>query len=216
MLFLRKLSTSYYDILKVPKEASIAQIKKAFFDIAKKYHPDTNKDPDAPKKFIEAKKAYEILSDPNKRKEYDFTGSTENFDEATDSSYSNKHHDIFNDFYRNFSHFDVFEELFKTQQTRDLEVNYNIDFITASKGGSIVIRIPRLVSCEKCNGSGFSQKTRTQCSNCKGSGNCTEIRGGFIFSSICKLCKGSGRSIKDNCSECKGNSFYFIFSKKTR
>src|SRR5258708_3267093 len=92
---LRLFSKSCYDILNLPKSASNSEIKKAFFDLAKKYHPDTNKDSDAPKKFIEAKKAYETLSDPEKKKIYDLGGEQENMG-PTYHDYHNK--DIFTEF----------------------------------------------------------------------------------------------------------------------
>lgn len=199
-------TASYYDILNVSKSASSAEIKKAFFDIAKKYHPDTNKDPDAPKKFIEAKKAYEVLSDANKRQLYDSGAHSEEVHQKESYSAGDSN-DAFRDVYKNFSNFDFFNELFSEQQARDIETSVKIDFILAAKGGSQAISIKRQMSCKTCNGKGHKGSSKTACFSCNGSGYNTSLKGGFVFTSTCRVCRGSGKSFKDICGTCNGKTF---------
>lgn len=202
----RRLLSTHYDVLNVPRDASSNQIKKAFFEIAKKYHPDTNKDPEAPKKFIEAKRAYDTLADPEKRKMYDMTGSDDQVGGAQQDDVNSGSYD-FKDFYNNFANFDFFNELFQDSRSRDIELAYNIDFLEAARGATKTISYDKLSPCVSCNGKGYIQSSRAVCAKCKGSGHITEIRGGFIFSSTCKACNGSGRSQKDRCKTCMGEAF---------
>jgi molecular chaperone DnaJ len=202
--FASTASPSFYDVLSVPKEATITQIKKAFLEVAKRYHPDTNKDLEAPKKFIEAKRAYDTLSDPEKRKVYDMTGSEEEAHAYTQEPREQNHDFQFKEFYNNFTNFDIFNELFQGSQPRDIEVSVTLDFLEACKGSRRTVTIDRLKACPACKGRGYSSTVRTECSKCKGRGVTTEIKGGFIFSSPCRSCQGTGRSTKDVCSDCKG------------
>ena len=200
---LKLFSTSYYDILNLNKSASNSEIKKAFFDLAKKYHPDTNKDLDAPKKFIEAKRAYETLSDPEKRKIYDLGGEQQYSSSSYNHDYQNK--DIFTEFYKNFNNLDFFSEFFQEHQSRDIEVVLTIDFVTAARGGLHSFSLSREVPCGHCNGRGHKSNSKSACFSCKGTGHNTELRGGFIFTSTCRICKGTGFSFKDTCNACNSS-----------
>lgn len=200
-------SKSLYDVLNVPKDASGSEIKKAFFEIAKKYHPDTNKDPDAPKKFIEAKRAYDTLSDAEKRRVYDSTGVEEQPDMGAAQESASTYDFKFRDFYNNFTNFDFFNDLFHDNQSRDIEVSISLDFLEACIGAHKSLKVERLVPCKPCGGRGFTSSIRTSCPKCKGTGNITDIKGGFIFSQPCRTCQGTGRSPKDACSSCSGSSF---------
>jgi DnaJ-class molecular chaperone len=202
-LQIRFFSKSYYEILNLNKSATGSEVKKAFFELAKKYHPDTNKDPDAPKKFIEAKKAYEILSDSEKRKLYDSGVDQENLNSTYNHDFQSK--DIFTDFYKNFNNLDFFSELFQEHQSKDIELVLEIDFITAARGGSHTFSLSRDVPCSSCVGKGHKSNSKTTCFSCKGTGHNTEIKGGFIFTSTCRFCKGNGFSFKDICNVCEGS-----------
>lgn len=203
----RVFSSSYYDILNIPKSASSTDIKKAFFELAKKYHPDTNKDSEAPKKFIEAKKAYEVLSDPHKRQLYD-SGSqdaeSDQYDPNVNTTYDTS---AFNDFYKNFSNFDVFNELFNEQHARDIEIMVKVDFIVAAKGGSQTVPVRRQVSCKTCHGKGHKGSAKSSCYSCNGTGFNSSVRGGFVFTNTCRACRGTGKTFKDICDPCNGRAF---------
>ena len=204
----------YYEVLGVDKNASEDEIKSAFRKLAKKYHPDVSKEENAAEKFKEAQEAYAILSDPEKRKQYDQFG-----------------HSAFNNNGGGFSGFegfdfgnmsDIFDDLFggmgfsssrssrrKTNSPRkgnDVLHRMTIDFEEAVYGTKKDIKIDVEESCPKCNGAGgFNSKT---CSECHGSGTITQeqrtIFGSFLSKTTCPYCKGSGTTFEDICDECRG------------
>ena len=204
----------YYEILGVDKNASADEIKSAFRKLAKKYHPDVSKEENAAEKFKEAQEAYAVLSDPEKRKQYDQFG-----------------HNAFNNNGGGFSGFegfdfgnmsDIFDDLFggmgfsssrssrrKTNSPRkgnDVLHRMTIDFEEAVYGTKKDIKIDVEESCPKCNGAGgFNSKT---CSECHGSGTITQeqrtIFGSFLSKTTCPYCKGSGTTFEDVCDECHG------------
>ena len=204
----------YYEVLGVDKNASADEIKSAFRKLAKKYHPDVSKEENAAEKFKEAQEAYAVLSDPEKRKQYDQFG-----------------HSAFNNNGGGFSGFegfdfgnmsDIFDDLFgglgfsssrssrrKTNSPRkgnDVLHRMTIDFEEAVYGTKKDIKIDVEESCPKCNGAGgFNSKT---CSECHGSGTITQeqrtIFGSFLSKTTCPYCKGSGTTFEDICDECRG------------
>lgn len=207
----------YYEVLGVSKDASDAQIKSAFRQLAKKYHPDLNKEPGAEEKFKEVQEAYAILSDPNKRKQYD------QFGHAAFSSGANGGAGGFGGF--DFSSFDVdlddilgnvFGSGFgfsgssrkKTRQRRGNDVLYhlNLTFEEAAFGCEKDIKLDTNVSCPDCNGLGGHDETT--CDACYGSGTITSeqrtIFGSFLSKTTCSTCGGTGKIFKKRCSTCNG------------
>ncbi|KAK5998645.1 DnaJ-like protein [Cladobotryum mycophilum] len=224
-----------YKALGVNKSASAAEIKKAYYGLAKKYHPDTNKDDTAKDKFGEIQSAYEILSDPKKKEQYDQFG-TAGFDPSGapgGDPFAGAGHP-FGGFggQGGFGGGINFEDLFSAftgqqgfgggQRSRrsnpfqqeilvgeNIEVQTNITFMEAAKGTAKTITITPLVSCDPCSGSGLKPGTqRTSCKSCNGTGTRVHfMQGGFQMASTCGTCEGTGATIPkgSECKLCSGN-----------
>ncbi|CAG8486832.1 9643_t:CDS:2, partial [Racocetra persica] len=169
---LRQENKDYYDILGVSKNASQSDIKKAYYSLAKKYHPDTSKDPTAKEKFVQIQEAYNILSDEEKRAEYDKWGSFKgaNFNGfAGDFRFGNPMH-IFDHVFRGGSAWSTgFGEPYA--QGTDIEVALNIPFMDAAKGATRSVFYEAVTTCKTCQGRGTKAgKKRDVCTSCKGSG----------------------------------------------
>ncbi|MFC1667030.1 molecular chaperone DnaJ [Candidatus Omnitrophota bacterium] len=214
----------YYEILGVQKGASLDEIKKVYRSLALKYHPDRVV-PDAKKeaeeKFKEISEAYAILSDPQKRSQYDQFGHA-----GIDSRYS--HEDIFKgaDFGSIFEDMgfngggggifgDIFEGVFgggasSTRRRgplrgRDLEYEIEISFNDAAFGIKKTINIPRNETCSTCKGDGAKPGTKkTTCTNCGGKGQILQSAGFFSIRQTCPRCRGEGAIIKSPCAKCAG------------
>ncbi len=197
----------YYEVLQVQRNASEAEIKKAYRRLAMKYHPDRNPDDkEAEEKFKEAKEAYEVLSDAQRRAAYDQFGHAAAHQSmggggGGGSSFS----DIFED---------VFGDIFGTggrgggsrvYRGADLRYNLTLDLEEAVHGTTIQIRVPTLVTCGSCNGSGArAGSTPTTCPTCGGHGQVRIQQGIFAVQQTCPNCRGSGKIIKDPCPDCRG------------
>jgi molecular chaperone DnaJ len=208
----------YYEILGVSRSADKEEIKRAFRRLARKYHPDVNKDPGAEEKFKEINRAYEVLSEPEKRAMYDRFGEA-----GVGSGAGGPGFQDFGDF-GGFA--DIFESFFSGfsggatgQQTRrrtgpvrgeDLRLDLRLDFREAVFGGDKEIRINHLETCETCNGSGAKPGTQPRmCSTCNGAGQVRRATrtpfGSFTQVSVCPTCNGNGQVIEDKCEVCGGN-----------
>ncbi|CAH1634899.1 unnamed protein product [Spodoptera littoralis] len=212
----------YYKVLGVAKNASSKDIKKAYYQLAKKYHPDANKsDPEASKKFQEVSEAYEILSDENKRKQYDTFGTT-----ADDMGMGGgpTGADGFTHQWQYKSTIDP-EELFrkifgdagfKSEAFSDFaeskfgfgaaqEVVVNLRFTEAARGVTKDINVNVVDTCTKCQGSRCEPGTKAiKCTYCNGTGMETFSRGPFVMRSTCRHCHGTRMLIKFPCVECEG------------
>lgn len=199
----------FYKLLGVDKNASDAEIKKSYRSKAMKYHPDRNKDnpEEAEIKFKQIKEAYEILSDPKKRAAYDQFGHA-----GVDSSMGGGRHggfgaegfgDIFGD---------VFGDIFgggrqrsNVQRGSDLRYNLELSLEEAVSGTEAKIRVPVLVVCSECSGSGAKKgSSPVICSTCHGHGQVRMQQGFFSIQQTCPTCRGSGKQIKDPCGKCYG------------
>jgi molecular chaperone DnaJ len=205
----------YYEILGVAKNATSEEIKKAYRKLALKYHPDRNPgDKDAEAKFREATEAYEILSDEQKRKQYDQFGHA-----ATQGSGHN--YENMEDIFENFS--DIFENLFggqaggqrrgkKTagptpQRGHDLSQRVEISLKESYIGCQKETKIYHFQQCERCKGAGTKEGSKpTPCTTCSGTGTVMHRQGFFAFNQICSSCHGQGFRITNPCSECRGQS----------
>ena len=208
---------NYYDVLGVSKDASEAEIKSAFRKLAKQYHPDINKEPGAEEKFKEIGEAYSVLSDAEKRKQYDQFGH-----EAFTSGAANGG-------FGGFSGFDasdidlssIFEDLFggsifggsrgsrKSRPTKgkDSLIKVNLTFEEAVHGCKKTINVDLDSHCEECDGLGGHGEAT--CSNCGGRGRVVSqertMFGIFQSETTCPTCGGSGKTFKSVCKKCNGN-----------
>jgi len=207
----------YYEILGVSKNASQKEIEEAYRRLAIQYHPDRHppeKKEEMREKFKEISEAYAVLSDPNKRKQYDMYGHA-----GIDSSYTQE--DIFSgvDFgsvFRDIGFDSVFEDLFdffgvKTQRRgpqrgADIEIPVTITLEEAYKGTEKQISFYHTVVCPVCKGSGAKPGTSKKvCPKCKGQGTIVYSRGFFTFKETCPRCKESGEIVDIPCERCGGH-----------
>ncbi len=199
----------YYEVLGVNRDASEADIKKAYRKLAMKHHPDRNPDnKDAEEHFKEAKEAYEILSEPQKRAAYDRYGHA-----GVDPSVGAGGAQGFEGFADAFS--DIFGDIFggaggargrsNVYRGADLRYNLEISLEEAARGAEKTIRIPTVEECETCHGSGAKPGTQPKtCPTCGGAGQVRIQQGFFSIQQTCPKCHGSGRIIPDPCRDCGG------------
>jgi molecular chaperone DnaJ len=200
----------YYKVLDVPRNASEADIKKAYRRLAMKYHPDRNPgDKQAEESFKEAKEAYEVLTDEQKRAIYDQHGH-DGIDAARQGGGAGgfggaDFGDIFGE---------VFGDIFgggrrggRSQVFRGADLRYELELELpqAVFGYTTEIEIPRLMECETCHGSGAAKgHTPTTCDQCQGSGQMRISQGFFQLQQPCNRCRGTGRIIRNPCDTCLG------------
>ena len=203
------METSYYDILEVEKNASTEAIKKAYRKKAMKYHPDRNPgDAAAELRFKEAAEAYEVLSDPQKRRIYDVYGK----DGLHSSGYRGpgSSEDIFSHINEMFG--DIFgfgggrrRDPNAPVQGADLRYDLRISFMEAAHGVDREVEIARRETCWTCEGSGARPGTRPQtCPTCGGRGQVLRSQGFFQVSTSCPRCGGQGQVIAEPCGDCGG------------
>jgi molecular chaperone DnaJ len=211
------MSKDYYKILGLEKGATKEEIKKAYKQMAKKYHPDINKDGTSTEKFKEINEAAAVLGDDQKRQQYDQFGTAEPGKEFNSQGFdfSNFGFDMGQG---NFDFGDIFDQLFggsgrrgkrRPQQGNDLLYELEIELEDAAFGATKSISIPRLERCPNCNGTGAEHKSDIiKCPDCDGSGYTRQERrtpfGYFSTTTPCRRCNGSGEFIKNECSECDG------------
>ena len=202
----------YYEVLGVSKTASDDEIKSAFRKLAKKYHPDVSKEPNAAEKFKEAQEAYAVLSDKEKRRQYDqfghqafsnggMGGNASGFDfSGFDFS------DIFDDLFGSSFGFSNRKNTSRARRGSDISLSMKISFDEAVYGCEKEVELEHYVTCDKCDGKGGTNKQT--CSYCHGSGTITQeqrtILGTYMTRATCPYCKGEGYSYKDECSKCRG------------
>ena len=200
------MAKDFYEQLGVHRNASEAEIKRAFRRLAVQYHPDKNPgDKASEEKFKEISHAYEVLSDPEKRAYYDQYGVAPGAQGAGPGGFGAGMGmgDIFGD---------IFGEFFGGGRGRtravagdDLRYNLTISFADAAFGTSTKIRVPRWERCPDCDGSGAkSRDSVTTCTNCRGAGQIRVQQGFFSITRTCSRCGGEGRVITDPCTVCKG------------
>jgi len=214
----RLAKRDYYEVLGVPRDATEADIKKAFRTLARKYHPDANKDdPTAAEKFKEINEAYQTLSDPEKRARYDqFGHAAEQMGGAGGNPFEG-----FGGFGQgDFGGFgDIFEMFFggggRQRAARgpvrgqDLEYNLELTLEEAAFGCTKELRVLRTEDCDTCNGSGARPGTHpTTCPKCKGTGQVqvaqNTVFGRFVNVTTCDRCRGEGKIIESPCPTCRG------------
>ena len=212
-----------YEIIGVDKGATDNEIKKAYRKIAMKYHPDKNpEDTEAERKFKESAEAYSVLSDEQKRRQYDqFGHAGVGLGDAPGGAgfHGNMSmEDIFSSFGDIFGgDFDPFGGIFggrsrrrRVKKARDLKVTLKLDYVDIVKGTDKTIKIKRHETCVTCSGSGAQSGTMpTSCRHCDGTGQLRQISQSFFGQSVvvkeCPVCNGSGDVIENPCKTCGGN-----------
>lgn len=219
----------YYEVLGVDKNATSQEIKSAFRKLAKKYHPDLNKEPDAAEKFKEVQEAYEVLGDENKRKTYDQFGHAA-FDNNASGGYSSSGFSGFDTSGFDFDDFnidDLFDAAFgggfrrnrrnsnKPQKGNDTLYRMKISFKDSIFGAKKDINLDITDKCDTCSGKGgFGEK---ECETCDGRGKIrreqSSLFGSFLTETVCPDCNGRGKTFDRKCTDCNGRGY--ITSKKT-
>lgn len=213
----------YYEVLGVKKTATPAEMRKAYRKLARQNHPDANpNDPAAEDRFKEISTAYEVLSDPEKRKQYDqgpsafFGRGGGGFDPRGSQGAQG-----FGDFA------DLFGSFFggggvgrqrqaQAQRGRDLSVVVSLSFDDALKGVTTKISVPKSVQCGTCGGSGAAPGTRpVTCPECQGRGVTSQNQGFFALSQPCPRCHGDGKVVEKPCPTCSGRGVTEALKKYT-
>ncbi len=200
----------FYEVLGVSKSASQDEIKKAYRELARKWHPDRNQDdPGAEERFKEIQQAYDTLSDEEKRKQYDAGGRFGGFGAGgfpgggggfPGGGFASDLGDIFSTFFRGRG-----QQGPREQRGRDLETEVRLSFDQAMHGTQIAVSVPTTGECPTCHGSGAKPGTSPHtCPRCEGSGIDAQSQGLFSISQPCPECGGQGTVIDDPCPTCRG------------
>lgn len=196
----------YYEVLGVGRDATEAELKKAYRRVAMKHHPDRNPDnKESEDKFKEANEAFEVLSDPDKKARYDQYGHA-GVNPQGGGGGAGDFGDIFSD---------IFGDIFGgaggrggrggVRKGADLRYNLELDLESAVKGTTVKIRIPTAVNCRTCDGTGAKKgSSPVDCATCNGIGQVRMQQGFFSVQQTCPRCQGSGKQIKDPCNTCHG------------
>ena len=200
----------YYEVLGVSKSASADEIKKSYRRLAMKFHPDRNEDGDAAseEKFKEAKEAYEVLKDADKRATYDQFGhdglraNTGGGGGFSGEGFGDIFGDVFGDIFGGGRRGGGGPQVFRGA---DLGYELKLDLERAVAGDTVEIDVPTQVGCDTCDGSGAKKgSTPDTCSTCGGVGQVRMQQGFFSVQQTCPACKGAGTTISDPCNDCHG------------
>ena len=206
----------YYEVLGVSKNAPKDQIKDAYRKLAMQYHPDRNKSPEAEEKFKEISEAYAVLSDDQKRQQYDTLGHR-GFDQqyTQEDIFRGADFDTvfgggFNDIFRMFFGGGFGGGYDRPSRGQDLAFDMKITLEEAARGSEKEIEIPRTEKCETCNGSGAAPGSQAKtCTRCNGAGRIQNMRrsalGTYVQVTPCPECRGKGRIISTPCRSCSGS-----------
>lgn len=200
----------YYQVLNVQRDAGDAEIKRAYRKLAMKYHPDRNpNDKEAEEKFKTIQKAYEVLSDKQKRQAYDQFGH-----DGVNAGMGGAGAGGFGGFGDVFE--DIFDNIFsggrgghggqsRAQRGADLQYSLNLTLEEAARGKQVEIQVPTHIVCDLCDGSGAKKGTQPKtCETCEGMGQVRIQQGFFSIQQTCPSCHGEGRIISEHCSKCHG------------
>mgnify|MGYP001276413885 FL=1 len=210
------MSEDLYGLLGISQGASEQEIKRAYKKKAREYHPDVNKSANAEATFKKIQKAYSILSDPQKKAQYDQFGVADDSASGGSGGFGGGGFGGFN----SGSFDDIFDSFFggtssggrqRTGSSRgdDLRYDLTITLEDAAKGISKEIEIYHLDQCDECNGTGSKSGKKQTCATCNGTGQIKKVQNTFLGSfqqvATCAKCQGSGELISDPCKRCSGN-----------
>ncbi|MBO7369318.1 MAG: molecular chaperone DnaJ [Clostridia bacterium] len=220
------MAQDYYKILGVDKNATEDEIKTAYRKLVKQYHPDLHpNDPDAAAKFKEINEANEVLSNPEKRKQYDFeqehpyaAGSGGGFSGGF-SDFGGGFSDIFGDIFSQFTGSGSSSSAARAKG-QNVELELSLSFLDAAKGCRKEVSYTRRAPCSACSGTGADKGTAyTTCSKCGGSGQVQYVTGSSFFRTVstraCPDCNGTGKKILTKCSVCGGKGYSNVSEKFT-
>jgi molecular chaperone DnaJ len=202
----------YYEILGVARGASEDELKKAYRRLAIQLHPDRNPgDKQAEERFKEVNEAYQVLSDPERRAQYDRFGHAA-FQGAGGQGpfggfdFSQGFEEVFSDIFGDFFGTGRGRARSRSRRGDDLRYDLEVEFEEAARGTEKVVRFQRLTQCEGCNGtrSKGGSTGAHQCPNCRGSGQVRTQQGFFSISTTCSQCRGEGTIISEPCPKCQG------------
>ena len=213
------MAKDYYSILGVEKNATKEEIKKAYKRLAKKHHPDVNKEDGASEKFKEINEAAAVLGDDQKRSQYDQFGDADSFKKA--SGFGGFDPRDFGSDFTSFDFGDIFDRFFggggspfggrKRQQSKGADLRYDLEITLeeAAFGTEKELSIPRNEKCPECNGSGAKdEKDIVTCPDCNGAGATRRTQrtpfGMFSTTATCRKCQGEGKYFKEECPACDG------------
>lgn len=201
----------YYEVLGVERSADARTIKRAYHTLAMKYHPDRNPEPEAEAKFKEASEAYEVLSDPDKRRIYDAHGHAglrnQGFSGFSgvgiDEIFSN-FGDIFSDFFGGFGGART-RRGSGARRGADVQVELKVSFEEAVFGCTKELTIRQQLACKRCDGNGGEPGSQPlRCATCQGRGQVVHGQGMFLISTTCPECHGAGQRHGQACRDCQG------------
>jgi molecular chaperone DnaJ len=204
----------FYDTLGVKKGASDEEIKKSYRKLARKWHPDANAgDPQAEERFKEIQEAYSVLSDADKRRQYDAGGMRGagpgggfRFDPSSFRSGVGSFGDIISDLFGRGGGSPAAGGM--RSAGRDLETEVRISFAQAMSGTDVSVNVPTEAPCQTCHGTGAKPGTSPiTCPHCGGRGIETEGQGMFSMAQPCSMCGGRGQVVEDPCPTCRGSGF---------
>lgn len=218
----------YYEVLGVGRDASADEIRKAYRALAKKYHPDINKAPDAEQKFKEVQEAYDILSDDSKRKTYDQFGHAA-FDQSMGAGGAGAGFGGFEGAFQDVDLGDIFSSFFGggrrsraqsggPQRGQDSFMRIRLNFMDAVNGRTIDVPVEYDEPCPDCHGSGAQSANDVEtCPTCHGSGQVKTRTQSFFGvieqTTVCPDCHGTGKRVRNKCQTCKGTGYRHIRSK---
>ena len=204
----------YYEVLGIQRGAAADEIKKAFRKLARQFHPDVNREPDAESKFKEINEAYEVLSDEQKRGAYDRYGhagttGAAGFGGGFEGGGFSDINDIFNEFFGGFTRQGAQQQRRGPRRGADLRYDLKLDFLEAIFGVEKEIEIVRNEGCTRCKSSGAEPgNSPTRCRTCNGTGEVRKVQqsilGSFVNVTTCPTCGGTGEVITVPCKQCGG------------
>ncbi|MBM4439100.1 MAG: molecular chaperone DnaJ [Candidatus Rokubacteria bacterium] len=198
------MATDYYDVLGVARDAGDNDLKRAYRQLAMQYHPDKNPgDKAAEDKFKQISEAYAVLSDPDKRAQYDRFGTVGGMSGGFEGGFGT----IFEDIFENFFAGGGGGRGRRTRAARgeDLQYELKVTLEEAANGLETKVQIPRLESCAECDGTGAEPgSARTTCDTCRGQGQVRFNQGFLTVARTCPKCRGEGEILKSPCKSCRG------------
>src|SRR5437868_6025142 len=205
----------FYVILGIERGATIADVKRAYKRLARKYHPDINPgDRRAEAQFRQIAEAYETLVDPDRRRRYDTTGAAEQSADGTTFGFEGFDFTVSVSGNDASTFGDLFADVLRQRQDArasgasergvDLHQVLNVTFEEAMQGGPHAVTVMRQEHCRTCHGAGYLNATESRCTHCHGGGVIKSARGHMVFSKPCAHCGGTGRLRQSRCPDCGG------------